>query len=68
MDHLLQRLLRQAHLFDDPAAYEAGVLDAIEAIRARDSALAADAVTASMRQHPASGGRRDLHPVEGSVA
>lgn len=26
------RLLAQAHLFDDPAAYRAGVLDALEAV------------------------------------
>jgi hypothetical protein len=29
---LLRRLLRRAHLFDDPAAYEAGVRDALELI------------------------------------
>lgn len=68
MDHLLQGLLRQAHLFDDPAAYEAGVLDAIEAVRAHGAAPDADAVSASKRQHPASAVRRDLRPVEGSVA
>jgi len=70
MDHLLQRLLRQAYLFDDPAAYEAGVLAAMEAVRACGSALDTDtdAVAASKRQHPASAVRRDLRPVEGSVA
>jgi hypothetical protein len=31
-DHLLARLLRRAHLFDDPAAYEAGVRDALELV------------------------------------
>lgn len=30
MDVLLRRLLDQAYLFDDPAAYEAGVRDALE--------------------------------------
>ena len=68
MDHLLQRLLRQAHLFDDPAAYEAGVLDAIEAVQAHGVARDADAVAMSKRQHPASAVRRELRPVEGSVA
>ncbi|TVR33853.1 MAG: hypothetical protein EA388_10075 [Nitriliruptor sp.] len=68
MDHLLQRLLRQAHLFDDPAAYEAGVLDALEAVQADGAAPDADAVATSKRQHPASAVRRDLRPVEGSVA
>lgn len=68
MDHLLQRLLRQAHLFDDPAAYEAGVLDAIEAVQACDTAFDTEAVAASKRQHPASAVRRDLRPIEGTVA
>lgn len=30
MDPLLDRLLSQAYLFDDPSAYEAGVRDAYE--------------------------------------
>jgi hypothetical protein len=32
MDAMLERLLRQAHLFDDPGIYEAGVRDAFEAL------------------------------------
>jgi hypothetical protein len=32
MESLLERLLRQAHLFDDPGVYEAGVRDAFEAL------------------------------------
>jgi hypothetical protein len=32
MEATLQRLLRQSHLFDDPATYEAGVRDALEAV------------------------------------
>lgn len=32
-EHLLAGLLRQAFLFDDPAAYEAGVRDAWDALR-----------------------------------
>jgi hypothetical protein len=31
-DAALHRLLAQAYLFDDPAAYEAGVRDAVEAL------------------------------------
>lgn len=30
---LIERLLRQAHLFDDPAAYAAGVHDTVQALR-----------------------------------
>jgi hypothetical protein len=30
----IERLLRQSHVFDDPATYEAGVRDALEAIAA----------------------------------
>lgn len=30
----IDRLLHQAHLFEDPEAYEAGVRDAVEALRA----------------------------------
>jgi hypothetical protein len=29
----VRRLLEQAYLFDDPRAYEAGVLDALDALR-----------------------------------
>ena len=68
MDQLLERLLRQAHLFDDPAAYEAGVLDAVEAVQAGGAVPDPIAVERSMRQHPASAVRRDLRPIEGSVA
>jgi hypothetical protein len=32
MDAMLERLLRQAHLFDDPGIYEAGVRDAFDAL------------------------------------
>jgi hypothetical protein len=32
MDQTIQRLLAQAHLFDDPSAYEAGVRDALKAL------------------------------------
>ena len=32
MEPLLDRLLRQAYLFDDPEAYEAGVRDAYEVL------------------------------------
>jgi hypothetical protein len=32
MDAMLERLLRQAHLFDDPRTYEAGVRDAFAAL------------------------------------
>lgn len=34
MEATLRRLLAQAHLFDDPTAYEAGVRDALEAVAA----------------------------------
>jgi hypothetical protein len=68
MDPLLQRLLRQAHLFDDPAAYEAGVMDAFEAVRVRAAAHDPVAVERSMREHPAAAVRRDLRSIEGSVA
>lgn len=34
MDETIQRLLCQAHLFEDPSAYEAGVRDALEALDA----------------------------------
>jgi hypothetical protein len=38
MTTMIDRLLRRSHLFDDPSAYEAGVLDAIEALeRAGDT-------------------------------
>ena len=29
---MIERLLRQAHLFDDPGAYVAGVRDAVDAL------------------------------------
>jgi hypothetical protein len=32
VDTLLERLVRQAYLFDDPAAYAAGVRDALDAV------------------------------------
>jgi hypothetical protein len=44
MDLLLQGLLRQAYLFDDPSAYEAGVRDAFEALTT--AAAQADEVAA----------------------
>jgi hypothetical protein len=34
MDLHVRRLLAQAQLFDDPAAYEAGVRDALDVLRA----------------------------------
>lgn len=34
MDLLVRRLLAQAQLFDDPSAYEAGVRDALDVLRA----------------------------------
>jgi len=33
MDTTVERLLRQAYLFDDPSAYRAGVEDAAAAVR-----------------------------------
>lgn len=33
-DQVVRRLLSQSFLFDDPASYEAGVRDALEAINA----------------------------------
>lgn len=41
-DGILDRLLRQAYLFDDPRAYEAGVRDAVAALdqHARELATA----------------------------
>jgi hypothetical protein len=38
---VLDRLLRQAYLFDDPAAYEAGVRDALAALAAGEGWAAA---------------------------
>jgi hypothetical protein len=38
MDETIERLLRQSHLFDDPAAYEAGVRDALDAVGDRVTA------------------------------
>lgn len=67
MDTVLERLVDQAYLFDDPGAYEAGVRDAVEAIEASADAQTAR-VAASMRQHPASGGARRLRSVEHSAA
>jgi hypothetical protein len=32
IERLRAKLLRQRHLFDDPAAYAAGVLDALDAL------------------------------------
>jgi hypothetical protein len=32
VDDVLEQLLRQAYLFDDPRAYEAGVRDALAAV------------------------------------
>ena len=37
MDLLLERLLSQAYLFDDPVAYEAGVRDAFELLATHGS-------------------------------
>ncbi len=38
MGTVIERLLRQSHLFDDPSAYEAGVRDTLEALaRATDA-------------------------------
>lgn len=34
MDLVMRRLLAQAHLFDDPSAYEAGVRDALDVLQA----------------------------------
>lgn len=65
MDAVLDRLLSQAYLFDDPGAYEAGVRDAIEAATARtDPAHIAD----SMRDHPSAGVARRLRSVEHPAA
>ncbi len=65
MDAVLGRLLSQAYLFDDPAAYEAGVRDAIEATTARaDATRIAD----GMRDHPSAGAPRRLRSVEHSAA
>jgi hypothetical protein len=36
MTRVIDRLLRRAHLFDDPGAYEAGVRDAVEALAHAD--------------------------------
>lgn len=33
MEPTIERLLQQAYLFDDPKAYQAGVHDAVEALR-----------------------------------
>jgi hypothetical protein len=68
MEQLLQRLVRQAYLFDDPAAYEAGVRDAIGAVEAEHAADDRERVARSRRHHPAAGARLALHAVEDSVA
>lgn len=79
MDRLHRQLVRRAHLFDDAAAYEAGVRDALAAVAAAEASgdggpwpAASDAadeqarVAAAMRVHPAAGTGR-LRGVGGSV-
>ncbi len=66
MDAVLDRLLQQAYLFDDPAAYEAGVRDAVEAIDARDEAVD-EPRRAAMAEHPAAGVRPRLQAVEPTI-
>ena len=58
METILDRLLAQAYLFDDPDAYEAGVRDATEAITAEAARIAA-----GKRAHPASAPSSPLHAV-----
>lgn len=50
METVLDRLLAQAYLFDDPGAYEAGVRDAVDAIAAQ-----AVRIAAGKQVHPAGG-------------
>lgn len=80
MDQLRRQLMRRAHLFDDPAAYEAGVRDALAALGTEHASgeqvalhvAGADAGgdqarrTAAMRAHPAAG-TRPLRAVGGST-
>lgn len=35
MQDVLEQLMRQAYLFDDPRTYQAGVQDAVEALQRR---------------------------------
>jgi len=59
VEAILDRLLAQAYLFDDPGAYEAGVRDATEAIIAE-----AERTAAGKRAHPASGPPQLLRAVD----
>lgn len=54
---VLERLLDQAHLFDDPVAYEAGVRDAIEALEVAATHDEDPRVARSKRAHPSSAAR-----------
>ena len=65
MDAVLDRLLSQAYLFDDPGAYEAGVRDALEAATARSEK---GRIADSMREHPSTGVSRRLRSAEHSAA
>jgi len=66
VERILDRLLTQAYLFDDPSAYEAGVRDAAEAIAAATDEQAR--IVAGKLAHPASGSTPRLQAVGGSAA
>jgi hypothetical protein len=67
VDPVLDRLLEQSYLFDDPGAYEAGVRDAFDVLaasRTEDERRVLEAKQA----HPSAGGAHHLRPVREGVA
>jgi hypothetical protein len=68
VDTVIDRLLSQSYLFDDPSAYEAGVRDAFDVLAAPLDAEDQRRIVEAMQAHPSAGPSQRLRAVRSHSA